>query len=267
LLLEVVRAVIARTLIEGAVGALFPAVEGAVAVRTPVTSGASATMARSQLRQALTDFATELAGLATVLEVEELGGGIAVGATASLRQGAGTASSNRRQRLPMLALILSTQLLPVQGRDSRRRHGGLSQRGLGINVKVAVVRMLLAKVVARLRFGLTPGENLLQLLDKFLQILAGKFPTEPKHQAWYAAHGGESLGNLAGSLKADIGKRDFTAFFTCRQLPTRKLQPECTKFSRLANGPQPTTPVGGRKQKRQLLPRIQQNMDLMKESL
>jgi len=164
----------------------------------------------------------------------------------------------------MLALVLSTQLLPVQGRGSRRRHGGLSQRGLGIDVEIAIVWMLLAEVVARLRFGLASGENLLQLLDKFLQILAGKFPTEPKYQSWYAAHGGESLGNLAGSLKADMGKRDFTAFFTCRQPPTRKLRPECTKFSPLANGHQPTTPAGGRKPKCQLLPRIQQNMGLMK---
>ena len=157
-------------------------------------------MAAGQLRQALTDFATELAGLTTVIEVEEPGGGIAVSATTGGRQGISTASSNRRQRLPMLALVLSTQLLPVQGRDSRRRRGGLSRRGLGIDVEIAIVRMLLAEVVARLRFGLTSGENLLQLLDKLLQILAGKFPTEPKYQSWYAAHGGESLGNLAGSL-------------------------------------------------------------------
>jgi hypothetical protein len=63
--------------------------------------------------------------------------------------------------------------------------------------------MLLAKVVAGLRLGLTPGDNVLQLADKVLQVLAGKFPTEPKYQSWYAAHGGESLGNLAGSCKGD----------------------------------------------------------------
>ena len=165
----------------------------------------------------------------------------------------------------MLALILSTQLLPVQGGLGSRR-GGLSQRGLGIDVEIAVVRMLLAKVVARLRLGLTPGEDLLQLFDKVLQILASKFPAEPKYQAWYAAHGGESLGNLAGSLTSGFGKRDFTAFFTRRQLPSRKLQPECTQPSRLTMDPSSLRLAGGRKQKCQLLPRIQQNMGLMKES-
>ena len=143
----------------------------------------------------------------------------------------------------MLALILSTQLLPVQG--GLRRRGGLSQRGLGIDVEIAVVRMLLAEVVARLRLGLTSGEDLLELFDKVLQVLASKFSAEPKYQSWYAAHGGESLGNLAGSLKGDLGKRDFTAFFTRRQLPPQKLQPDRRQASRLTNGPQLTAPPGG----------------------
>jgi len=167
----------------------------------------------------------------------------------------------------MLALILSTQRPPVQGRGSGRGGRRLGQGSAGIDVEIAIVGMLLAEVVARLRLGLTSGENLLQLLDEFLQILAGKFPTEPKYQAWYAAHGGESLGNLAGSLTSGLGKRDFTAFFTRRQLLPRKLQPDCMQPSRPTNRPQFATPAGGRKQKCQLLPRIQQNMGLMKESL
>ena len=67
LLLEVVRAVVARALVEGGVGALFPAVEGTAAVPTPVT-GLGLTMAASELRQAATDFAVQLAGLATIVE-------------------------------------------------------------------------------------------------------------------------------------------------------------------------------------------------------
>jgi hypothetical protein len=127
--------------------------------------------------------------------------------------------------------------------------------------------MLLAEVVARLRLGLTPGEDLLQLLDKFLQILAGKFPAEPKHQSWYAAHGGESLGNRGGFPDEWIGKkRDFTAFFTRRQPPPQNLQPDRTQASRRRNGPQLTTPAGGRKQKCRLLPRIQQNIGLKRKS-
>ena len=166
----------------------------------------------------------------------------------------------------MLALILSTQLLPVQGGRSWRGGRRLGQGSAGIDVEIAIVRMLLAEVVARLRLGLSSGENLLQLLDEFLQILAGKFPTEPKYQSWYAAHGGESLGNLAGSLTSGLGKRDFTAFFTRCQLPPRKLQTECTPPSRLTNRPQFARRSGGRNQKCELLPRIQQNMDFVKGS-
>jgi hypothetical protein len=80
------------------------------------------------------------------------------------------------------------------------------------------MRMLLAKVVTRLRLGLTTGEDLLQLLDEFLQIFPSEFPAEPEHQSWYVAHGGEPLGNLAGSWQAGLAKREFTAFFLCRQV-------------------------------------------------
>jgi hypothetical protein len=165
----------------------------------------------------------------------------------------------------MLALILSTQLLPVQGGLGRRR-GGLSQRGLGIDVEIAVVRMLLAEVVARLRLGLTPGENLLQLLDKFLQILAGKFPAEPKHQSWYAAHGGESLGNRGGFPDEWFGKERLHRFFYSPSTPTAEAPARSHTGSRLADAPQLTAPLGGRKQKCRLLPRIQQNTGLKRKS-
>jgi hypothetical protein len=201
-------------------------------------------MVASQLRQATTDFAKQLAGLTTIVAVEELRRCAAVGATASSWQGAGTASANRRQRSTMLALILSTQLLPVQGGLGRRR-GGLSQRGLGIDVEIAVVGMLLAEVVARLRLGLTPGENLLQLLDKFLQILAGKFPTEPKHQSWYAAHGGESLGNRGGFPGEWFGKERLHRFFYSPSTPTAEAPARSHTGSRLADAPQLTAPLGG----------------------
>jgi len=163
LLLEVVRAAVARALVEGGVGALFPAVEGAVAVGTPVTGGVGQTMARSKLRQAATDLAVQLAGLATIVKVEELRGCAAVGTTRGGRQGAGTVTPpNRRPWATVVALILSTQLLPVPGRRGRSQGGGLGQRDQRVEIKIAIVRMLLAKVVAGLRLGLTPGENLLQ---------------------------------------------------------------------------------------------------------
>jgi hypothetical protein len=77
----------------------------------------------------------------------------------------------------MLAKILSRQLLPVQGGRGRWRGGRLGQGSVVINVEMAIVRMLLAEVVAQLRLGLSSGEDLLQLVDKFLQVLAGKFLT------------------------------------------------------------------------------------------
>jgi hypothetical protein len=65
--------------------------------------------------------------------------------------------------------------------------------------------MLLAEVVARLNLGLALGEDLLQLLDQLLQLCSSKFFAERKDQACYVGHGGEPLGNLAGSLHVVLG--------------------------------------------------------------
>ena len=162
----------------------------------------------------------------------------------------------------MLALILSTQLLPVQAGRGRWWGGRLSQGRAGIDVEVAVVRMLLAEVVARLRFGLSSGENLLQLLDKLLQILAGKFPTKPNDQSWYAAHGGESLGNRGGFPNEWFGKERLHRLFYSPSTPTAQ-----AAAARLTNGPPLTTPTGGRNLRCEFLPRIQQNVGLKIESL
>src|SRR5208337_5648082 len=96
---------------------------------------------------------------------------------------------------------------------------------------------LLAEVIARLKFGFAPSQDLLQLRDEVFEILAGKFPTEPKHQSCYLAHGGESLGNLAGSLKGGFGKRDSTAFFVFRPVRCRSsaAKPDRGKPSSLRN--------------------------------
>ena len=145
----------------------------------------------------------------------------------------------------MLALILSTQLLPVQGGRGGGGGGRLGQGSAGIDVEIAVVRMLLAEVVARLRLGLTSGEDLLQLFDEVLQILASKFPAEPKYQSWYVAHGGESLGNRGGFPDGGLGKRDFTAFFTRRQLPPQKLQPVADRPLDSPTDPGSLRPQGG----------------------
>jgi len=80
--------------------------------------------------------------------------------------------------------------------------------------------MLLAEVVARLRLGLTSGEDLLELFDKVLQVLASKFSAEPKYQSWYAAHGGESLGNRGGFLDEWFVKERLHRFFYSLSTPT-----------------------------------------------
>ena len=59
----------------------------------------------------------------------------------------------------MPPVIADTQLPPVQGGLGRRNRRGLSQRGLGIDVRIAVVRMLLAKIVAGMDFGFPCSET------------------------------------------------------------------------------------------------------------
>jgi hypothetical protein len=151
------------------------------------------------LRQAATDFAAQLGVLAAIVKVEEIAWGAAAGAGTSRRREATTAPLDGSQRPTLDALVIGTQLPPVQGGRGGRGARWLGQGRLGINVKIAVVRMLLAEVVARLNLRLAPGQDLLQFLDEFLQIRAGEFSAEPKDQSWYLAHGGESLGNPASS--------------------------------------------------------------------
>jgi len=261
LLLQVARAAVTRALVDGALGALFPAVEGAVAVGAPIRSFPGAMTGR-ELGQAATDFAKQLAGLATVIEVEEIARRSAMSTATVGRRSAGTLSPYGSKGSAMPLLIAVTQLLPVQGGLGRRRRGGLKQRGLGIDVEIAVVRMLLAKIVAGMNLGLSPGEDLLQLLDEILQVLASKFPAEPKHQTCYLTHGGESLGNLAGSLQGDLGKRDFTAFLLLQSSPIA--QPDSASQTHQTN--RRVTQSRGRNQKYQLPPSSQQIIALKKRS-
>jgi hypothetical protein len=219
-------------------------------------------MTGRELGQAATDFAKQLAGLATVIEVEEIARRSAMSTATVGRRSAGTLSPYGSKGSAMPLLIAVTQLLPVQGGLGRRRRGGLKQRGLGIDVEIAVVRMLLAKIVAGMNLGLSPGEDLLQLLDEILQVLASKFPAEPKHQTCYLTHGGESLGNLAGSLQGDLGKRDFTAFLLLQSSPIA--QPDSASQTHQTN--RRVTQSRGRNQKYQLPPSSQQIIALKKRS-
>jgi hypothetical protein len=219
-------------------------------------------MTGRKLGQAATDFAKQLASLAAIVEVEEIARRTAMSTAAAGRQGACTLSPHGSKGSAMPPLIAVTQLLPVQGGLGRRRRGGLNQRGLGIDVKIAVVRMLLAKIVAGMNLRLAPGQDLLQLLDEVLQVLASKFPAEPKHQTCYLTHGGESLGNLAGSLQGDLGKRDFTAFLLLQSSPIA--QPDSASQTNQTN--RRVTQSRGRNQKYQLPPSFQQIIALKKRS-
>jgi hypothetical protein len=126
--------------------------------------------------------------------------------------------------------------------------------------------MLLAKIVAGLRLGLASGENLLEFVDELLQVLAGKFPAEPKRQSWYLAHGGDSLRNLVGSLKGDWERESPPPFlFAVKPRENSALKPEWGKPPCLPNRPRLIV-TGGRKQKRQHPPAIQQIIGLKKES-
>ena len=80
LLLPVMRAVLARAFVDGAVGTLLPAEEGVAAVGAPVRSFRRA-MTASDLRDAATDFAAQLAGFPAIVGVEEVAGCAAVGTT------------------------------------------------------------------------------------------------------------------------------------------------------------------------------------------
>jgi len=195
LLLLVVRTGVERAFVDRAVGPLFPAGQDVVAVGAPVGSFRGAQMG-SDLGEAATNFAAQLAGLAAIVGVEIVTWRATVGTTTSARQRIRSGALNGRERSAVLALVLAEQLPPVQSGGGR---GRLSEGSTRINGKVAIVGMLLAEVVAGLRLGLTAGEDRLQLGDEFLQILTGKLSAEPKYQSWYVAHGGESLGNLAGS--------------------------------------------------------------------
>jgi len=232
------RAAIARALIDRGIGALFPAVKGALAVGTPVR-GWGGPMTRSELRQEATNLAEQLAGLATVVEVEKIARRTAMSTATAGRQRACTPSPYGSQASAVPLVVAGAQLPPVLGGLGARKGGGLSERSLRIDVEIAVVRMLLAKVVAGLRLRLTPGENLFEFVDELLQVLAGKFPAEPEHQSCYLAHGGESLGNLAGSLVGDFGKRDFTAFLLLPSSPNPQLAsaPQACKIQRCSPGP------------------------------
>jgi hypothetical protein len=211
LFLSVVGAVVARALVDGAVGELLPAIESAVAVRAPITSFRGLEPG-NQLRQAATELAAQLRALAAIVEIEEIARRAAMRATAGGGQRTTAASFHRCQRPSVGALVIGTQRLPARLRLRRRNDRRLSKRCLGIDVKVAVMRMLLTKVVARVNLGLAPGQHFAQLLDESFEVGVGEFSAEPKDNPCYFVHGGESLGNLVSSTSNGLRRETSPPF-------------------------------------------------------
>ena len=76
-LLQIVRTAVVITFVEGAIRAVFPAIESLLTVRTPV-DGFARSIARGEGRQAGADFAENLSGLAAIVEVEVVSRSLAV---------------------------------------------------------------------------------------------------------------------------------------------------------------------------------------------
>jgi hypothetical protein len=232
LLLQVVRAVIVGALVDRTVGALFPAVEGALTVRAPV-NGFRVPMAASDLRQLATDFAAQLAGLTTIVEVEIVARGVAIGAAAGDRERAGVATSNRSQRSAAGFQVLGTELLPVQGRLKSRR---LSEGSFRVDKEIAVVRVLLAKIIAGWDLGLGIGQQFSELANQLFQFRAAKFSAQPKDKACYFVHGGWSPRNWASSLNVYSRTETQPLFtFPVKSSPTLSLRTELWKLTRCGN--------------------------------
>src|ERR1700757_2727423 len=205
-LLQIVRTAVVGTFIEGAVRTLFPTVEGALAIRNPVR-GWGGPMTGSQLGQAVTDFAAQLAGLATVVEIEISGGRPAVPTAAARWRCLTPVTLYRSKGSVTRFLVADTQLLPVQRGRSWMGLGRLSQGSPGIDIEIAIMRMLLAEIIAGSNLGFPLRENLLELTEDLFQFLTGKGFTKPQHKSCYFAQGGGSPWNWTGSFDS-LQKRE-----------------------------------------------------------
>ncbi len=233
LLLEVGRAVVAGAFVNRAVGALFPAVQGAVAVGAPVRSWGG-TMARSPLRQTAADFAAQLGAPAAIVEVEKIPRGAAMSAATGGREQVGPSTPDRSQRPRLGFQVLGTQLLPVE-RGPVTLHGRkLGEGSLGVHIEIAVVRMLLAKIIAGWDLGLRIGKKFLKLANQLCQFGAGKFSAQPKDQACYVTHGGWSPRNRASFLNEDSRTETQPLFTSCVK-PLPSLSPKLWKLTRCGN--------------------------------
>lgn len=123
-----------------------------------------------------------------------------MGAMTGRGNGAASATLDRSQGSVMSFLVGGAQLLPVQRGRGGKGLGGLSQGSPGIDIEMAIMRMLLAEIIAGSNLGFPLRENLLELAEDLFQFLTGKLFTKPQHKSCYFAQGGGSPWNLVGSF-------------------------------------------------------------------
>jgi hypothetical protein len=152
-------------------------------------------MAGSDLGQAATDFAAQLAGLTAIVAVEIKRRSPAMGATTSGRQGSRASTLDRRQGRAVGFRILGTQLLPVQGGWSGLDGGRFNQRGLGVDGEIPIVGVVFLEIIAGQDLGFPLGKNLLQLSDDGFQLCTAELFAEPQDESCYFLQGGESPRN------------------------------------------------------------------------
>jgi hypothetical protein len=190
-------------------------------------------MAASEGRQLAADFAAQLAGLTTIVEVEIIAWRMAVEAATGRRGRVGAATSDRSQRSAAGFQVLGTELLPLQGGLRSRR---LSEGSFRVDKEIAVVRVLLAKIIAGWDLGLGIGQQFSELANQLFQFRAAKFSAQPKDKACYFVHGGWSPRNWASSLNVDSRRETQPLFtFPVKSSPTLSLRTELWKLTRCGN--------------------------------
>jgi hypothetical protein len=115
--------------------------------------------------------------------------------------------------------------------------GRLSQGSPGIDIEIAIMRMLLAEIIAGSNLGFPLRENLLELTDDLFQFLTGKVFTKPQHKSCYFAQGGGSPWNWTGSFDS-LQKRETSpplAFSVKRNSSFRPVRPQLWKLPRHGN--------------------------------
>jgi hypothetical protein len=138
----------------------------------------------------------------------------------------------------MSFLVGGAQLLPVQHGPGGKRLGRLDQGSQGIDIEIAVMRVLLAEIIAGWNLGFPFGENLLELADDLFQFLTGKFFAKPQHKSCYFAQGGGSPWNLAGSFDSFQSKETSPPLvFPVKRNPSfRPVRLQLWKLPRPGNG-------------------------------